>query len=145
MSPFVPKVWQDGRTGATPLNASGMIDLETRVTNYTDSRLVVINAGTITTKPTVDMTNRREVLWIGTLGVPAGTNGVDWSNFTAGCSLTVVMKQDATGGRSYVLPSAKWEGATPPTSSTTPDAIDIRTFFYDGTYTYGFEVGTGMA
>lgn len=46
--------------------------------------------------------------------------------------------QDATGSRTVTWPaSVKWPGGTAPTLSTAANAIDIVTFYYDGTSYYG--------
>jgi hypothetical protein len=42
--------------------------------------------------------------------------------------------QDATGSRAVTWPaSVKWPSGTAPTLSTAANAIDIVTFYYDGT------------
>ena len=86
-----------------------------------------------------------------------GTTTIDWTagnkaKFTFGagnetlaftapskpCSLTLVVIQDSTGGRTITWPSTvKWVGGTAPTLSTAANAIDIISFFYDGTNYYG--------
>lgn len=46
--------------------------------------------------------------------------------------------QDATGGRTVTWPATvKWAGGTAPTISTAANAVDIATFYYDGTSYYG--------
>jgi len=57
------------------------------------------------------------------------------SNFKAGCYGTIKITQDATGGRELVLPTGSkvingGNGTIPLTS--TPNAIDILSFYYDG-------------
>lgn len=53
---------------------------------------------------------------------------------------TLILKliQDGTGSRIATFPaSVKWSGGTAPTLTTTADAIDIISFYYDGTNYYG--------
>lgn len=62
-------------------------------------------------------------------------------------SLTVILRQDATGGRTVTWPaSVKWGGAVAPTLSTAASAVDIITLFTvdGGTTWYGFTSGRGM-
>lgn len=67
-------------------------------------------------------------------------------------SMTVIVRQDATGSRTYGLNTVsgtqvKWTGGTIPTVSSAANAIDIYTFFtIDGGVTwFGFQAGKGMA
>jgi hypothetical protein len=69
------------------------------------------------------------------------TNGV-------GCSFTLILTQDVVGNKTITWPvSVKWSQATPPTLSTTANAVDILTFMTvdGGTIWYGFFAGKGMA
>ena len=53
---------------------------------------------------------------------------------------TLILKliQDGTGSRIATFPaSVKWSGGTAPTLTTTANAIDIISFYYDGTNYYG--------
>jgi hypothetical protein len=55
------------------------------------------------------------------------------TNMAAGNSLTLILTQDATGGRTGTWnASYKWLGGTP-TLSTTAASIDVVNIFYDGT------------
>lgn len=55
------------------------------------------------------------------------------TNMVAGNSLTLILTQDATGGRTATWnASYKWLGGTP-TLSTTGASIDVVNIFYDGT------------
>lgn len=38
--PFTPKAWQNGSAGGTPINDDGLIDMEERLSDYTDAELV---------------------------------------------------------------------------------------------------------
>lgn len=54
------------------------------------------------------------------------------------CNVLIVMVQDATGSRTATWPaSVKWPGGVAAILSTAANAIDIITFYYDGTYFYG--------
>lgn len=55
------------------------------------------------------------------------------TNMASGNSLTLILTQDATGGRTGTWnASYKWAGGTP-TLSTTANAVDVVNIFYDGT------------
>ncbi len=59
-------------------------------------------------------------------------------------SFTLILKQDATGGRTVTWPaSVKWAGGTAPTLSTDANAVDILTFITTdaGTTWYGMLAG----
>ena len=54
------------------------------------------------------------------------------------CNLSLRVKQDATGGRSITWPvNVKWPGGVAPTITSTSNAVDIISFYYDGTDYYG--------
>lgn len=60
------------------------------------------------------------------------------SGLQAGSSYVLIVKQDATGGRTLAFGSAyKWPGGSAPTLSTAPNAVDVLTFISDGTVLYG--------
>lgn len=66
------------------------------------------------------------------------TGNITWSAFgtpVAGQSITMILIQDATGGRTLTS-TIKWAGASK-TLSTAANAIDIATVYYDGTNYYG--------
>ena len=53
------------------------------------------------------------------------------------CSLTLMVQQDATGGRTVSWPtSVKWPGGGAPTITTAANAVDIVTMYFDGTNYY---------
>lgn len=63
-------------------------------------------------------------------------------------SITLILKQDATGSRTVTWPaSVKWAGGSAPTLSTDASATDVLTFVTTdaGTTWYGFLAGKGMA
>jgi hypothetical protein len=81
---------------------------------------------------------------------------IDWNagnkqklTLTGACTLTFTapgsvgnfqlrLIQDGTGGRTVVWPAAvKWPGAAAPTLTASAGAVDIVTFYYDGTNYYG--------
>jgi len=54
------------------------------------------------------------------------------------CSLLLKLTQDGTGSRTATWPATvKWPGGTAPTLTTTASAIDIISFYWDGTNYYG--------
>ena len=59
-----------------------------------------------------------------------------FSNMPAGSSLTLVITQDGTGGRTQSWTGVKWAGGSS-TLSTSAGAIDIINFYFDGTNYYG--------
>jgi len=86
-----------------------------------------------------------------------GTTTIDWklgnkAYFTFGnanetftftapsnpCNLVLVLKQYSTGGKAATWPATvMWPGGNAPTLSTGNNAIDIISFYYDGTNYYG--------
>lgn len=71
------------------------------------------------------------------------------SGLQAGTSLTLILTQDGTGGRTGAFTGVKWAGATTPTLSTGANDIDILTFitFNGGSSPvwYGFVAGQDMS
>ena len=54
------------------------------------------------------------------------------------CNILLVLIQDATGSRTVTWPgTVKWPASTAPTLTTTASAIDVVSFYYDGTSYYG--------
>jgi len=54
------------------------------------------------------------------------------------CNLILVLKQDGTGSRTATWPvSVKWAGKVAPTLTTDGNAVDIISFYYDGTNYHG--------
>lgn len=59
---------------------------------------------------------------------------------------TVVLKQDGTGGHTTTWGfSPLWAGGSAPTVTATASAVDIYTFYFDGTNYYGFTAGQGFS
>ena len=68
-----------------------------------------------------------------------GARTLAMSNTVAGMYGTLVVKQDATGGRTLTLPAGSKVingGAGAITLTTTAAAKDILTFYFDGTFYY---------
>ena len=66
----------------------------------------------------------------------------------SGCSITVFVRQDASGSRNITWPGAiRWAGATAPTLTTTASRVDIITFVTmdAGTKWYGFVAAQDFA
>ena len=64
------------------------------------------------------------------------------TNLNNGTSYNLIVKQDATGTRLLTYGTLfKWAGGTAPTLSTTPNAVDVFTFVYDGSDLHGSSVG----
>lgn len=60
------------------------------------------------------------------------------TGLVAGGYYTLIVKQDATGGRTLSYGTAfKWAGGTAFVLSTAANAIDVLNFIYDGTNLYG--------
>lgn len=147
MSGYVPAFpWADGRASGLSLNATRLLAELDNIGDYVEAQaggaLSIVSPGTVTTNQTLDMTARQECLWVVTLGANIK---LDIVGMAAGDSVTLVVKQDGVGGRTYTLPTALWDDGAIPAGSTGANAKDIRGFFSDGTSTYGFDSGTGMA
>lgn len=104
--------------------------------------MTVISPGIVSSNQTLDMTPYTEVLWVLTLGGPIKTEIIGWS---AGKAVTLVVRQDGTGGWGCVLPTALWENGAAPAPTLDPNGKYIRTFFSDGTSVYGNETGSNYA
>ncbi|NTW33677.1 MAG: hypothetical protein HGB12_13835, partial [Bacteroidetes bacterium] len=63
-----------------------------------------------------------------------------FTNGKSGSLYTLIIKQDATGGRTVTWPSSKikWEGGAAPVLNTTANAIGLVKFVYDGTNYIGY-------
>jgi hypothetical protein len=60
------------------------------------------------------------------------------SGLVAGASYVLIVRQDATGGRTLSYGSAyKWPGGTAPALSTAAGAVDVLTFISDGSVLLG--------
>lgn len=103
-----------------------------------------ISTATATGATTVNLTNgnvhKLTLTGAVTLTFSGATNG-------SGCSMTLYIAQDATGGRTITWPTVKWAGGVAPDISTAANAIDIYTFFTmdGGTTWFGNQAGKGYA
>ena len=105
---------------------------------------VISTQATATGATTVNMANgnvhKLTLTGAVTLTFSGATNG-------SGCSMTLYIAQDATGGRTITWPTVKWAGGVAPVISTAANAIDIYTFFTmdGGTTWFGNQAGKGYA
>jgi hypothetical protein len=99
-----------------------------------------VNRATFSTTSTIDWQSGK------TYRVVLG--GAITFNFVAPpgtCNLILKLVQDGTGSRNPAWPAAvKWAGGAEPTWSTAAAAIDLVSFYYDGTSYYGVGA-TGFA
>ena len=59
-------------------------------------------------------------------------------------TVTLVLVQDATGGRSITLPGVKWSYGVPAVLSTAPDTVDILHLLWTGTAWVGMIAGMAI-
>ncbi len=64
-----------------------------------------------------------------------------YAGAAAGQTITLFIKQDATGSRTVTWPTTSWPSGTAPTLTTTANKTDVITVFYDGTTYFGFTGG----
>jgi hypothetical protein len=74
--------------------------------------------------------------WTATLNGTLTLSNSTFTNYASGASVTLIITQDGTGGRTLSTSQIKWAGAVN-TLSTAAGAIDIANFYYDGTTWYG--------
>jgi hypothetical protein len=87
-------------------------------------------AGTYTWSPDISDGNVQKMQLTGNLVI----NG--FTTASAGQSLTLILEQDATGGRTFETTTIKFAGGTADLS-TAATSIDIMTIYYDGANYYG--------
>lgn len=107
----------------------------------TDRTLVNATAGAT---PAIDMAQFNVVdLTLTANCTPAFSNAVSGK----ACSVTLILRQDATGSRTLTLPTTKWSGGTAFAVSTAASAIDIVTLMTvnGGTSYFGFIGGNAFA
>ncbi len=133
-----------GKTGAVSLATSDIpnltSDLASKVQAVGGGIEAVVTASPGTTY-TVNLANAN--MFVLTLSANCT---LTLSGATAGkaCSITLLLKQDATGNRTLNWPtSVKWSGGTAPTLTTTGNKVDfINLLTHDGgTVWYGFTSG----
>lgn len=119
-----------GNLRVAGITATGTVSLKT----FTETISATGNSGA---SATIDFSLGS----VNTITLTANTT-LAFSNATAGQSVTIFLKQDATGSRTVTWPTMLWSAATAPTLTTTANKTDIVTVFYDGTSYYGFLGGT---
>lgn len=136
--PFSVKDWVNGQI----LDATGLEDLETRVTNYAAIEAVNTVAASGTTETLPDPTTQS--ISVVTL---TGNCVFTFPTATIGTSFTLILKQDGTGSRTVTWPATvKWASGTDPVLSTPASSIDIFSFVCAETNVwYGFTAGKAMA
>lgn len=102
------------------------------VTNYTET-LFTANTSTAITVSLANGTVQQLTL--------TGNATITMPTATAGKSFIIMLKQDATGGRSVTWSTVKYPGGTAPTITATASRQDIFSFFADGTNWYGTTIG----
>ena len=65
-----------------------------------------------------------------------GNRTITFANPLAGGRYVIILRQDATGGRTIIWPTVKWRGVVAPTLSPA-NRYDIITLIYDGTNYFG--------
>lgn len=129
-------------TVATALNATNITLTGTGnianliTTKYNETVIAGGSTGTATISPNVASGTIFNYTLTGSITINALTNAV------AGSGCTLILTQDATGGRT-LSSTMKFLGGTK-TLSTAAGAIDIMSVFYDGT-TYYASLGKGYA
>jgi hypothetical protein len=135
-----------GGTGATSFAAAGLATLTGTeiLTNKT------VEAGTFTNGYTEEVAtaNTSTAYTIDLAGgsvqilTLTGNCTFTFPTATAGRSFFLLLKQDATGGRTVTWPAAvKWPGGTAPTITSTALRLDKFVFTADGTNFYGSVAG----
>ena len=123
----------DGLTIAETLHVNG----NTRVEGQSYSPIFTI---TYADPPVIDWDNG-SIQTITLTGSPATAIAAP-SNPKDGATYILIVKQDATGGRTFAggwNAVFKWKGGTAPTLSAGANAVDIITFVCDGTNYYGVD------
>lgn len=119
---FTPKNWLDSPDTSTPLRASAIEDLETRVTDYTDDELAIYSPPTLVTALPGSPTDGQVIFFdTGTAGViwqlrynSAAAGSYKWQ-FLGGPSLTAaVATQETTASTSYAALSTAGPSVTIP-------------------------------
>lgn len=121
------------------------------VATHTHSQYVQTTLGGVEVVSTVASTGSTEILNLASgnvfdLTLDASTVAISLTGATASaaCSITVVLRQDSTGGRQVTWPaSVTWQGGDAPVLSAAPNAVDfvVLTTLNGGTTWYGFPTG----
>jgi hypothetical protein len=116
-----PEVRDFAETTATPTVTGGILTLDSETANV------------------FEVTLTDDVVTLVLANPPAATK--------AG-SVTLILKQDATGGRAVAWPaSIRWPGGMPPDISSPANSVDVFAFVTTdgGTNWYGFQGGKGFS
>jgi len=125
----------------------------TGVLNTSNINATIINTPIYASTPQT-LTDASTINWNPALGLNAsvtlgGNRTLSFTSIpTAGSYGTLVVTQDATGGRTITLPTSttnkvlKSSSTTTIALSTAPGAKDVINFYYDGTYCY-WNIGQG--
>lgn len=122
--------------------------------NTVNKTVTIVGANSTTADPTLALVTER-VNTVATSGstqtIPAPTsysiNDITLSNActltfpaaVAGASFTLVLRQDATGGRTVTWPTAKWASGTAPGLTSAASSVDVFSFLCtNGTNWMGF-------
>jgi hypothetical protein len=70
-----------------------------------------------------------------------GTATITMPTAVSGKSFTLLLRQDATGGRTVTWTTVSWPSGTAPTITSTASKMDKYVFISDGTYWYGATAG----
>ena len=119
-----------GTTNVVLSNAPTLVN--PTVTNYTETAYVANTSTAIT----VSLTNGTVQIYTLT-----GNATVTMPAASAGKSFIILLRQDATGGRTVTWSTVNWASATAPTITSTASKQDIFSFFSDGTSWYGCTLG----
>jgi hypothetical protein len=106
---------------------------------FTDTTQTV---GTISTTLSVNWANGAIVT--GLMGAN-WTSGPSFSGAIAGQTLTLFLQQNGATAYTTLWTGIKWSGGAAPAISSTLGAVDIYSFYYDGTHYYGFIGGQAFA
>jgi hypothetical protein len=112
------------------VTGSLLVSQRIKTNQYQTSLITLTDAATITWD--VSSGSIAQVTLGGNRALAAITNGL------AGCVYTLIVKQDSVGSRTLTYDSSyKFAYGVKPTLSTVTSSIDIMTFVYDGTSSYG--------
>jgi len=116
-------------------------------TTFTDSISGIATFSGQTASSTQTLTDGSSIAWdmnsgdIATVTLAGNRTLANPSNLEVATYILIV-KQDATGSRTLAYGTDyKWSGGTAPTLSTAANAVDLITFFCDGTNLYGVMQG----
>lgn len=132
MSPFTPKDWENTPSTATPITAAALEDLETRVTDYTDTELATVAADVETLQDDVHalqvITGEPVVLGNDAVGASSGALTINHS--------TVIAVSIASSGTATIEVWIAGDGGT-------PGSIGVRGVIYEGVDSSSALLATG--